>query len=140
MANPAVTTGRIPANPAVSVKSLTAKLARRPARVRGQHRCDLADTPRSTLAERIHELRRELLLLEQEQRAALRARIAATIPPGVAFSARELFDHRVINPAWSHALTEAGITSARQLGKRLRQLGLTRVGVDEHGAIWLCPS
>jgi hypothetical protein len=90
-----------------------------------------------SLAARIAALETELVELRQQQRTELVVTIAAVIGPGVAFSARELWEHRVISPALASVLAELGLTSARQLGKKLRQLGLERVGVDEHGAVWL---
>ena len=59
--------------------------------------------------------------------------------PASCFSAKELFDHQRISPALRDAFTDAGITSIRKLGKRLPQLGLVRVGEDEHGIIWAWP-
>jgi hypothetical protein len=56
----------------------------------------------------------------------------------VAFSARELWAHRLVSPALAAALEDAGIRTARQLGKRLRRLGLARLGADHDGAIWMC--
>lgn len=92
------------------------------------------------LNDRIVRLEAELAALRQQRRAALVRAIAASIGPGIAFSARELFLHRVVNPDLAAALRDAGIKDARQLGKRLQQLrgsGLDRIGADHDGAIWI---
>jgi hypothetical protein len=94
--------------------------------------------PRPVLAVRIAQLETELLALRQQQRETLKDQIALDVGPGVAFNARELWDHRLVSSALAAALRELNIRNARQLGKKLRQLGLTRVGVDEHGAVWTC--
>jgi hypothetical protein len=93
------------------------------------------------LGARIAQLERELAQARQDLRAALVTTIRSQIGPGVAFSASELFQHRLVNPALAAAFCDAGIHSPRQLGKRLRQLcgsGLERIDADKHGAIWTC--
>jgi hypothetical protein len=75
--------------------------------------------------------------LEQQQRQELVTLIATTIGDQVVFSAKELFEHRVVSPALAAALEDAGITSVRKLGKKLRQLGLLRVGVEHNRALWV---
>jgi len=95
----------------------------------------------ASIAARIAFHEAALAALKQEQRAAIVAAIAITIGPGVTFSARELFQHRVVSPELAAAFSDAGIHNARVLGKRLRQLcghGLDRVGADHDGAIWTC--
>jgi hypothetical protein len=101
--------------------------------------CHTDPCGRSTAA-RLRALRLEVAELEQRTREDLRRTIVTIVGPGVAFSARALFDHRVVSPELAEAFADAGLHNARQLGKKLRQLGLLRVGVDEHGAIWVCPS
>lgn len=91
-----------------------------------------------SLAGRIAALEHELEALRRLE--ALAGTIATIIGPGVLFSARELFEYRLVSPELEAALEAAGIHNARQLGKRLRQAcgaGLARVGADEHGAIWM---
>jgi hypothetical protein len=97
-----------------------------------------SEIPKSSLAARIRAVRLELADLEQQQRNALLYTIAAVVGPGVCFSANELFTHRTVCSALQTALDEIGIESPRQLGKKLKQLGLTRIGADEHGVIWMC--
>ena len=90
---------------------------------------------------RIVELETELAALRHQQRQALAAAIRIVVGPGVVFSARELWAHRLASPALAAAFRDAGIHSPRSLGKRLRQLcgfGLDRVGVDHDGALWTC--
>ncbi len=99
-------------------------------------------------AARIVEVKRELAALEQRQRDELITTIAIVVGSGVCFSARELYRHGYVSAELQTAFDEAGITSARQLGKRLRQLsidksrfnntGLERVGADHDGALWVC--
>ena len=110
------------------------------------------DTPSATpivgaddLDAQIARLETDLARLKKQradrQAAAFLQTIARTIPIGIAFSARELFQHRVNSPALAAAFTDAGIYNARILGKRLRALrghGLDRVGADHDGAIWTC--
>jgi len=91
------------------------------------------------LAGRIVALERELAGLYREADRALRQAIAASTK-GRAFSATELFRHRLADRELEAALAAARITSARQLGKRCRRLGLVHVGDDRDGAIWLCES
>jgi hypothetical protein len=55
---------------------------------------------------------------------------------GVAFSARELWQHQRVSPPLAAALADLGIVSIRQLGKLLQRSGLQRLGEDEHGVIW----
>ena len=89
-----------------------------------------------SVAQRIAWHRAQLAALEHQQREDLIGSIAAVVGAGVAFSAKELFAHRRISPALASAFDDARITSAKQLGKKLRQLGLTRVGEDRDGALW----
>lgn len=92
------------------------------------------------LNDRIARLEAQLAGLRQERRAVLVRAIATSIGPGIVFTSRELFQHRAVNPALAAALRDAGIVSARQLGKRLQQLrgsGLDRVGADHDGAVWV---
>lgn len=89
---------------------------------------------------RIVTLRRELAAAEQQEREALVNTIRSVVPPGVLFSSAELFEHATVSLALVAAFDAMNITSARQLGKKLRTLrgcGLTRVGVDERGVIWM---
>jgi hypothetical protein len=88
------------------------------------------------LADRITALRLELARLEDEQRDELIGCIVAVVGAGVAFSAAELFAHRVVSPELYSQLYTADIRSVRQLGKKLRALGLTRVGEDRDGVLW----
>ena len=101
-----------------------------------------ADTPSaSSIAARIAHLETELHALRTQQRAEFIATIAIVVGPGVVFTARELFQHRVVSPALAAAFIDAGIYNARVLGKRLRGFcghGLERVGADHDGAIWMC--
>jgi hypothetical protein len=96
-----------------------------------------------SLRERIARLERELAELRAEQRAEFLATIRATVPAGVLFSAGELFAQREIEAGLAEALAAAGVRLARQLAKRLRsferELGLERVGRDEHGIVWTIP-
>jgi hypothetical protein len=90
-----------------------------------------------SIRDRIRAHERALAGLRQLE--TLAGTIALIIGPGVAFSARELFDARLLSPELAAALEDAGISSPRQLGIRLRRCcgsGLERLGVDEHGAIW----
>ena len=101
------------------------------------------------LAARLREARATVAHLEQQQRDELVATIAASVPAGYVFSARELFDHRLVSPELRQAFEDGGIHSVRQLGKRLRQLSanktpefylnvkLERVGDDHGGALWM---
>ena len=115
----------------------------------GSGRCNLVDLSTAhcqkvpsgvSLAERIRTLRLELAALEEQQRQELFSVLTTVIPAGTVFSARDLFDHRVISPALALVLDDAGITSARKLGKRLQQItekepsgiSLVRIGL-EHG-------
>ena len=91
-----------------------------------------------SLAARIAQLETALLELRQQQRTELVVAIAAVIGSGVVFSARELWEHRVVSPALACAFDELGIHSPRQLGKKLRALGLERIGADHDGALWTC--
>jgi hypothetical protein len=93
--------------------------------------------PTQPLAVRIAALRAELAALEQAQRQALIGAIAGLVGPGVVFNSRELWAHRAVSPALATALADAGIGNAQQLGKRLKNLGLTRIGDDRYGALWL---
>lgn len=79
----------------------------------------------------------ELATLEEE-RQALRVAIATVIGPRVMFSSRELWAHRAVSPALAAAFDALHLRSARQLGKRLRHLGLTHVGDEGGAALWLC--
>ena len=95
-----------------------------------------------TIGARIAQLQAEIVVLQQEQRAALVAAIRFTIGPGVVFGARELFQHRVVSADLATAFADAGIQNARVLEKRLRQScghGLDRVSTDHNGALWTCP-
>lgn len=91
---------------------------------------------------RIRQLEAELALLRLQQRRELLT--AITLAAGrCAFSARELWQDRAATPALAAALTDAGIHSPRSLGRTLRQFsgcGLTRIGRDESGCIWLLSS
>jgi hypothetical protein len=69
------------------------------------------------------------------------AAIVIAVGPGVVFSAKDLWDHRLLSTELDQAFTAAGIDSTRVLGKRLRALcdcGLERVGADHSGALWTC--
>lgn len=88
------------------------------------------------IARRIKQLEAELAMLRGRQRDELVVAIVTVVGPGVVFSARELWDHRRASPALAAAFADAGIRSVKQLGKRLRALGLTRVGADNTGALW----
>lgn len=85
----------------------------------------------------IAALEARLGVLRARQRGELVAVISVLIGPGIAFSARELFDHRLVSPELGAALEAAGLTSVRQLGKKLRQLGLSRIGVEHNAALWM---
>src|SRR5262245_29383094 len=76
--------------------------------------------PRESTTERIAWHRSELLRLEREQRQQLVATIAAVVGSR-AFTNRELWDHRLVSPALAALFDDAGLTNARQLGKRLKQ-------------------
>jgi hypothetical protein len=68
--------------------------------------------------------------------------IGLTIGRGIAFSAAELFDHRIVSPGLAAAFTAAGVRSPKTLGKKLRQCcggGIERVGVEHGAALWLVP-
>jgi hypothetical protein len=82
--------------------------------------------------------RTELARLERQQRQAQHDTIAAIVGPGVCFNARELFQHAAVSPELAALFVESNIRNPRQLGKRLKALGFTRVGGDMCGAIWLC--
>lgn len=94
-----------------------------------------SDDQPSTAA-RIRDLRLELAALEQRQRDELLATIAAVVGSGVCFSARELFELRGLSGELRQAFDDAGIRSPKQLGKKLRQLGLTRIGENGAGVLW----
>jgi hypothetical protein len=101
-----------------------------------------------TVAARLAAARHLVASLERQQRNELVAAIAATVGAGVVFSSADLWQHRLVSPELMSALINAGITTVRKLGKKLRQLStqkslpgqlfsLTRVG-DEHGrALWV---
>jgi len=91
-----------------------------------------------TPAECIAIIKMRLAEFQEQQRLDLVTTIARVVGPGVCFSARDLWQHRELHPDLYNALDEAGIQSPRQLGKKLRALGLTRIGTDEHGAVWMC--
>jgi len=91
-----------------------------------------------SLASRLAQLRAEVAALEEQQRAEIVAAVALFVGPGCTFSAREVWEHRIVSPPLSNALADAGIRNARQLGKKLRALGFDRIGVDERGVVWTC--
>lgn len=96
----------------------------------------------ASLREEAAALEQRLAAIRQQQRQELVAAISLLIGPGVVFSARELFAHRVVSPELAAALDDAGITSVRKLGKRLRQLcgacsALERIGLDHNAALWM---
>jgi hypothetical protein len=90
-----------------------------------------------SLAAQIAWHRSELQRLEQEQRQAQHATIAAILGR-VSFSARDLWDHQTVSPELAALFSALNIRNARQLGKRLPALGFARIGSDGDGAIWLC--
>lgn len=79
---------------------------------------------------------RVLVVLEERRRTQLRDAITAFVGPGVAFTAGELWAHRLVSPSLATALADADITSARQLGKYLKKIGLPRVSDEKNGALW----
>lgn len=87
--------------------------------------------------EQIAALERQLADLRDQQRADLVLAIVLIIGAGVAFSAAEVWAHQAVHVELAEALEDAGIRSPRQLGKKLRSLGLERVGADHDGAIWI---
>jgi hypothetical protein len=96
------------------------------------------------IGRRIATLKGELAALRQQQRAAqleaLFTGIARTVGVNVVFSAHELWQHRTVSVELCNVFTALDISSCQQLGKRLRRLagqGLTRVGRDHFGAIWI---
>jgi hypothetical protein len=112
----------------------------------------VADIPKEhslgvpTLDEQIAFHRSELQRLEQQQRGERRqqqreyltTQIVLVVGKRVAFSAADLWQHQVVQPALAATFSELHICSARQLGKRLKHLGFTRIGSDWCGAIWMC--
>jgi len=75
--------------------------------------------------------------LRQQQHDDLRAIIALVVGSGHCFSAQELWAHRQVSSDLKSLLFNLGIRNAQQLGKRLKQLGLTRVGEDNAGVVWM---
>ncbi len=96
----------------------------------------LVQPPALSRIGRIHALETELAALKQQQRDALKAAITLDIGANIVFNAKDLFEHRLVSPVLASAFDEAGIRSPRQLGKRLKQLGLERVGEDRDGVLW----
>jgi len=92
--------------------------------------------PPSRFAARIRVLERELAALHQQQHEELRAIIAIVVGRGHCFSAKELWAHRRVDPLLRWALTDLGLGSAKQLGKRLKSIGLTWIGEDADGVVW----
>lgn len=93
-----------------------------------------------TVTMRIAALEAELQALRQQQRAELRDTIVSIIGPNVVFSARELWEHRAVSRVLEQALSESGIHSPRQLGKKLRALcghGLASLGREPGGSLWV---
>src|SRR5262245_31245473 len=86
---------------------------------------DLVRDRIAQLEDRIAELERAQLAISNERQRemaddrALVEAIAASVGVSVLFSARELVEHAVIDPALSNALDNL---SVRQLGKRLRAI------------------
>jgi hypothetical protein len=107
---------------------------------------DVSRASNVNLADRIAALERELEELRRQQLAIVLEAIAATVGSSVAFSARELFDHRRVNPALAAALEQGGVSSPRRLGKLLQRClvnhtaaawRLEHIGDDWRGAIWI---
>lgn len=90
-----------------------------------------------TVADRIRWHEAEILELRRAQREALRAAIALVVGDGHAFSAKELFEHRIVSPTLATAFRDLGIRNAQQLGKKLKQIGLQRIGEDAAGVVWV---
>lgn len=113
-----------------------------------------ARVPDSSVAEQLAYHRGQVAALEQQQRDDLTRAIVAQVGAGVVFSSADLWAYRLVNPALRQALEDLGIRSARQLGKRLRQLSrvsdncschvsmttLERIGVDHNAALWMVRS
>src|SRR5262245_29195505 len=106
---------------------------------RGSECCRQSPGGEST-AEQIVRLERELLALRHEQDVGFVRAITSIIGTAVAFSARELFEHRMVSPALQAVFDDAGVSSVKQLGKRLRRLrgqGIAPLGRDNGGSIWV---
>jgi hypothetical protein len=88
------------------------------------------------LSTRIQELEAQLALLRALE--ALGRTIALVIGDQVVFTSIELWRHAAVHPELRQALAAAGIQSPKQLGKRLKQLGLVRVSQDGSGVLWSC--
>jgi hypothetical protein len=93
--------------------------------------------PPSRFAARIRVLERELAALHQQQRDELLAILTLVVGSGHCFSAKELWQHRRVSPLLAVAFRDLRISNAQQLGKKLKQLGLTRVGEDNAGVVWV---
>jgi hypothetical protein len=105
------------------------------------HGCRVKDPQlSSSLEQRIAWHEAELARLRQQQREQLVTTLRAIVGPGIAFNARELYEHQAVSPELRALFVDHRIRTPRQLGKWLRQLcgrGLARIGVDHCGAIWI---
>ena len=106
-----------------------------------------APPTRIDVGARIAALEHELRELRQQLHEQLLVTIAGIVGDR-AFSARELWQHaQQVSLELREAFDQAGITSTRQLGKRLQRIGrengggvptisLERLGADHDGAVW----
>jgi hypothetical protein len=97
-----------------------------------------------SLADQIAGLGLELAALKAQQAEAFLMTIAAVIPPGLVFSARELWRHQTVSADLREAFQAAGLTNVRRLGRRLEQLQrlsgavqIERLGIDCDGVRWM---
>ncbi len=75
--------------------------------------------------QQIAHLEHALVILRRHADEALIVAIARAAAAR-AFSARELWEHAQIAPTLATAIADAGVSSCRQLGKRLRRLAWPR--------------
>ena len=90
-----------------------------------------------TIAARIAQLESELRALRAEQRAEFINTIAIVVGLNVAFSSNELWEHQQVSADLRSCFDAAGIHSRKQLGKRLRAYGLTRLKENADGVLWV---
>lgn len=93
-----------------------------------------------TLGARIAALEREIVELRARQLEQLVITIAMIAGPGVAFSAADVWQLQGRHPELRILFDDLAVHSPKQLGKalwRCRGCGLTRIGRNGDGVLWL---